>query len=75
MAKNPKTNKSKRNPRKIINSIIVVFLCLILVGSVSGFFILSKIVAKVQLTDEELVAKIEIVCEELHITLQQKAVD
>ena len=48
MAKNPKTNKSKRNPRKIINSIIVVFLCLILVGSVSGFFILSKIVAKVQ---------------------------
>lgn len=58
MAKNPKTNKSKRNPRKIINSIIVVFLCLILVGSVSGFFILSKIVAKVQLTDEELVEKI-----------------
>ena len=57
MAKNPKTNKSKRNPRKIINSIIVVFLCLILVGSVSGFFILSKIVAKVQLTDEELVEK------------------
>ena len=27
------------------------------------------------LTDEELVAKIESVCEELHITLQQKAVD
>lgn len=58
MANNPKTNKPRNKTRKIINSIIVTFLCLILVGSVSGFFILSKIVAKVQLSDDELVEKI-----------------
>ena len=45
MENNKKRNPNKKSGAKILNSIAIVFLSLVLIGSMSGFYILSKILA------------------------------
>lgn len=60
MEHNSKTNRKKepKRKRKILDTIIIVFLCFVLIGSVSGFFILSRVIAKVSDVDSSLLEKI-----------------
>ncbi len=52
--KKAKKEKTMSTRRKVFDRLLIVFLCLILLGSVSGFFLLSKIIAKVAATDAKL---------------------
>lgn len=46
--------KTMSTRRKIFDRLLIVLLCLVLLGSISGYFLLSKIIAKVTATDAKL---------------------
>lgn len=55
---NPTGKKKKATVRNVVNGIIIVFLCCVLLGGVTGFFLLSQIIGKVSEDERKLEEKI-----------------
>lgn len=49
--------EKKATVRNVVNGIIIVFLCCVLLGGVTGFFLLSQIIGKVSEDERKLEEK------------------
>lgn len=56
--KNSNPSGKKNTVRNVVNGVIIVFLCIVLLGGVTGFFMLSQIIGKVSEDEKKLEDKI-----------------